>query len=100
MPDLNAGYKFVDTSREREVKGQADFQNGDTLFAKITPFLEDRKISQTRNLENNIRVGSTEFIVFRGKENISDSEFIYYIIRFNDVKNYNAAKNMSWSAGH
>lgn len=98
MPDLEAGYKFVGPSRMRESKGLTKFQNGDTLFAKITPCLENGKISQARNLKNNIGVGSTEFIIFRGKKNISDSDFIYYLLRFPNVKNY-AVKNMSGSAG-
>ncbi|MDX2046139.1 MAG: restriction endonuclease subunit S [Chitinophagaceae bacterium] len=98
MPDLEAGYKFVGPSRKREAKGLTKFQNGDTLFAKITPCLENGKICQARNLENNIGVGSTEFIIFRGKENISDTEFIHYLLKFTEVKDY-AIKNMSGSAG-
>ncbi len=98
MPDLEAGYKFVGPSRKREAKGLTKFQNGDTLFAKITPCLENGKICQARNLENNTGVGSTEFIIFRGKENISDTEFIHYLLKFTEVKDY-AIKNMSGSAG-
>jgi type I restriction enzyme, S subunit len=39
MPDLKPGNKEVLPSRERKAQGLTKFQNGDTLFAKITPCL-------------------------------------------------------------
>ena len=80
MPDLNSDNKYVEPSRKRKSNGLTKFQNRDTLFAKITPCLENGKICQVKNLINNIGVGSTEFFVFRGKEDVSDTEFVYYLI--------------------
>ena len=58
----------------------AKFRNKDTLLAKITPCLENGKTAQVGILEDNeIAFGSTEFIVLRSIENISDSDFIYYL---------------------
>jgi len=59
--------------------GGAKFINGDTIFARITPCLENGKIAQVKNLEDNIGFGSTEFFVFRNKNGISNSNFLYYL---------------------
>ena len=80
MKDLDATFKYVSPSTRKELKGGAKFQNGDTLFARITPCLENGKICQVKNLDDNVGFGSTEFLVFRGKENISNSDFVYYLV--------------------
>lgn len=98
MKDLNATFKYVSPSAKRELKGGSKFQNGDTLFARITPCLENGKICQVRNLENNDGFGSTEFLVFRGKENVSDNDFVYYLSRSEFVKN-NAVQMMTGTSG-
>lgn len=98
MKDLNATFKYVSPSAKRELKGGSKFQNGDTLFARITPCLENGKICQVRNLENNVGFGSTEFLVFRGKENVSDNDFVYYLSRSEFVKN-NAVQMMTGTSG-
>lgn len=98
MKDLDATYKYVSPSTKKELKGGAKFQNGDTLFARITPCLENGKICQVKNLEDNVGFGSTEFLVFRGKENISNSDFVYYLSRSEFVKN-NAIQMMTGTSG-
>lgn len=60
--------------------GGAKFCNGDTIMARITPCLENGKTAYIDFLEDDeIAFGSTEFIVMRAKEGISDSQFIYYL---------------------
>ena len=81
MKDLDVTFKYVSPSTKKELKGGSKFQNGDTLFARITPCLENGKICQVKNLENNLGFGSTEFLVFRGRKNVSDSDFVYYLSR-------------------
>ncbi len=98
MKDLDATFKYVSPSVRRELKGGSKFQNGDTLFARITPCLENGKICQVRNLENNVGFGSTEFLIFRGKENVSDNDFVYYLSRSEFVKN-NAIQMMTGTSG-
>ena len=45
------------------------FQNGDVLFARITPCMENGKAAIVADLnEDGIAFGSTEFIVLRGKQ--------------------------------
>jgi len=54
------------------------FRNGDTLFARITPCLENGKTSYLNELKDGeLGFGSTEFIVFSGKEGITDKLFVY-----------------------
>lgn len=56
----------------RPAKGGARFMNGDTLLARITPCLENRKTGFVDFLdEGQIGIGSTEFIVLRSRPGIS-----------------------------
>jgi type I restriction enzyme, S subunit len=48
-------------------KGYTPFRNGDVLFAKITPCMENGKAAVARDLLNGIGFGSTEFFVLRPK---------------------------------
>ena len=82
-----------------EYKGGVKFRNGDTLMARITPCLENGKISQVSILDyNEIGAGSTEFIVLREKEGISDKDFIYYLSNSEFFKEP-AIKSMVGSSG-
>ncbi|MFM7022251.1 MAG: hypothetical protein ACKOXB_04680 [Flavobacteriales bacterium] len=67
MKDLQDGNKFCFPSNKRKPSSGARFQEGDTLFARITPCLENGKICQVKGLEHGVGFGSTEFLVFRGK---------------------------------
>lgn len=52
-------------------KGGARFANGDTLIARITPCLENRKTAFVDFLgEGEVGIGSTEFVVMRSKNNL------------------------------
>lgn len=98
MKDLENGNKFCFPSIERKPVSGARFQNGDTLFAKITPCLENGKICQVRGLKNNIGFGSTEFFVFREKNNISDNDFVFYLSRWDEVRSF-AESNFIGTSG-
>ena len=98
MKDLSDGEKFCYPSTERILSGGARFQNGDTLFARITPCLENGKICQVKDLKNNIGFGSTEFLVFRGIENVSDNDFVFYLSRWREVRNF-AEKSFDGTSG-
>ncbi len=98
MKDLNESQKFCFPSSERKKGNGSKFQNYDTLFARITPCLENGKICQVRGLKNNVGLGSTEFIVFRGKRNVSDTDFIFYLSRWDDVRSH-AEINLDGTSG-
>ncbi|MEO0135276.1 MAG: restriction endonuclease subunit S, partial [candidate division WOR-3 bacterium] len=67
--------------RLREVKkGYTYFKEGDVLFARITPCMENGKVAIATNLINNIGFGSTEFHVLRPSDNIL-SKWIYFYVK-------------------
>ena len=98
MKDLEDGKRYCEPNQYRLLSGGSRFQNGDTLFARITPCLENGKICQVRKLKNNVGFGSTEFHVFRGKENISESNFVFYLSRWSEVRDH-AEKNFDGTSG-
>ncbi|MBM3138575.1 MAG: hypothetical protein FJZ98_10365, partial [Chloroflexi bacterium] len=57
--------------------GYTPFIDGDVLFAKITPCMENGKGCHARNLVNGYGLGSTEFHVLRSKTNSSD-RFVFH----------------------
>lgn len=82
-----------------EYKGGTKFRNDDTIMARITPCLENGKISKVSFLDNNeVGFGSTEYIVFRAIEGVSDADFLYYLICSPLVRNP-AIKSMVGSSG-
>ena len=98
MKDIEPTNKFCTYSQKRDLGGGARFKNGDTLFARITPCLENGKIAQVRNLPDDVGFGSTEFHVLRGKKNITTSEFVYYLSRWDDVRDF-AELNLHGTSG-
>ncbi|MHC3047523.1 restriction endonuclease subunit S [Acinetobacter nosocomialis] len=78
--------------------GGAKFKNGDTLFARITPCLENGKTAKVENLPVDcIAHGSTEFIVLSAKSK-DDEDFVYYLARSPDFRNY-AISRMEGTSG-
>ena len=82
-----------------EYKGGAKFRNGDTIMARITPCLENGKIAKVSILsDDEVGFGSTEYIVFRAIDSVSDADFLYYLICCPLVRNP-AIKSMVGSSG-
>lgn len=78
--------------------GGTKFRNGDTIMARITPCLENGKTAKVDVLDKDeIGFGSTEYIVFRAKEN-NDADFIYYLVT-SPVVREPAIKSMVGSSG-
>ncbi len=98
MKDLQDGVKYCFPSAKRKLSGGARFIEGDTLFARITPCLENGKICMVKGLENGVGFGSTEFLVFRGKENVSDKDFVFYLSRWDEVRGF-AESNFEGTSG-
>ena len=90
MAALNPHSKFVQATVEREFKGGGSrFHDGDTLMARITPCLENGKTAiYRRSKEIPIAHGSTEFIVIRGRPNMTDNNFAYYLTQWNCIREY------------
>lgn len=69
MQALSESSMVIRAVEERTISGGAKFQNKDTLFARITPCLENGKTGFVQFLdeEKDVASGSTEFIVMRSK---------------------------------
>ena len=80
-------------------KGGTKFRKNDTIMARITPCLENGKIAKVSVLsDGEVGFGSTEYIVFRAIDGVSDADFLYYLICSPLVRNP-AIKSMVGSSG-
>ncbi|NWH04034.1 restriction endonuclease subunit S [Desulfobacter latus] len=77
--------------------GLTHFENGDIIFAKITPCMENGKGAYVRNIETQYGFGSTEFHVMRPRCKI-EGRFLYYYTYDAEYRSY-AALNMTGAAG-
>ena len=68
------------------------------MLAKITPCFENGKLGIAKNLINGVGFGSSEFIVFRPKPELSN-EWLYYFLLRDDFR-IDGARNMSGAVGH
>jgi type I restriction enzyme S subunit len=68
-------------------------------MARITPCLENGKIARFRAKEG-ARVGhdSTEFIVIRGRDGVTATDYAYYLTQWEEVRNY-AIGQMTGTSG-
>lgn len=72
--------RSVTNEEEKVYDGQSSskFCDGDTVFSRITPCLENRKIAKVA-IKGDAAFGSTEFYVFRAKKKKADARFTYYL---------------------
>ena len=83
---------------QRTGNSGAKFKNHDTLFARITPCLENGRTGFVQFLPSDdmIALGSTEFIVLRSKT--LNPYFVYLLAQTHDFKD-NAVKSMTGATG-
>ena len=99
MDQLVPFCRDVSSNIYEEYKGGAKFKNGDTIMARITPCLENGKTSYISSLEpDEVAFGSTEYIVLRNIQDISDSRFVYYLSICPQIREV-AIKSMVGSSG-
>jgi len=60
-------------------KGYTPFRDGDILFAKVTPCMENGKIAIVDGLTNGIGYGSTELYCFRPSDKL-DQKFLFFFL--------------------
>ncbi len=60
-------------------KGYTVFREGDVLFAKITPCMENGKMAVARGLHNGVGCGSTEFHVLRPRPGV-DPHYVCHFV--------------------
>ena len=99
MDKLQPFTKKIPATEQAEFAGGSKFCNGDTIMARITPCLENGKTAFVDILDDGeVAFGSTEFIVMRAKEGISDPQFVYYLATSPAFRNV-AIKSMVGSSG-
>lgn len=97
MADLREHSLICLPSDVRRGNSGSKFQNGDTLFARITPCLENGKTGLVQCLEpSQVGRGSTEFVVLRGR--VVGPAFTYCLARSEDFR-ANAIQSMSGASG-
>lgn len=97
--DENIGViaEVYDEPFEKVSKGYTYFENGDIIFAKITPCMENGKSAIVENLKGGFGFGSTEFIVIRPKKDIYRN-LLYQFMRSKDFRD-DAKDHFTGSAG-
>ena len=100
MAAVEPGRRAVHATRVRRFRGSGSkFRDGDTLFARITPCLENGKIARFHaNSELDVGHGSTEFIIVRGRSEVTDTEYAFYATRSDLVRGY-AISQMTGTSG-
>lgn len=73
------------------------FINGDVIFAKVTPCMENGKIAIVDSLKNGIGFGSSEFHVIRAGDKVISKFIFYYLVQ--DRFRNEAAKEMTGAVG-
>ena len=98
MGCLSNDSMLISEIESRTGNSGAKFQNGDTLFARITPCLENGKTGYVQFLPdaNAVAFGSTEFIVLRSAS--LTPEFVYCLARSDEFRGV-AIKSMSGASG-
>ena len=99
MEDIQPFTKKIHNYTLKKFKGGSKFKNNDTLFARITPSLENGKTAFVDILScNEIGFGSTEFIVLSAKKEKAVPNYVYYLSRSPEVRNI-AIKSMTGTSG-
>ena len=81
------GY-YIRNIQKRMFSSGMKFVNGDVLFARITPCMENGKAAIVSDIPNNeVAFGSTEFIVLRGKKQKLTS-LLATIVRTEEFRDY------------
>ena len=97
MEDLSVNSMFFTSKATRKGGQGAKFRNRDVIFPRITPSVENGKRGFVMTLaENQVGVGSTEFIVLR--ENIIGPEHIYFLTCTPDFRKH-AELSMTGASG-
>ena len=83
VEELSGKIDLSETKRFSELKRKSytPFRDGDILFAKVTPCMENGKIAIAYDLKNGIGFGSTEFHVIRLSEEQSKQFFFFYFLQ-------------------
>lgn len=97
MDMLSTVSMYFEAGEWRTGNSGSKFRNGDTLFPRITPCLENGKRGFVMSLqEGQVAIGSTEFIVMRGK--LVSPEYTYLLCSFPPFRTH-AEQSMVGASG-
>lgn len=100
IADINESNFYVNEVQTKKFTGQSGskFHSSDTLFSRITPCLENRKIAQSILKSKDKGFGSTELLVFRAKEGKTEPNYVNYLAQ-TDIIVLPAINSMSGASG-
>ena len=78
--------KEMEETTIEQASGFTKFREGDLLWAKITPCMQNGKSAIARNLINGLGCGSTEFFVIRPKDERLAIEYLHVILHMKCVR--------------
>ena len=76
--------RFVSAGDKRVVevrKGYTAFRDGDVIWAKVTPCMENGKAAVLTGLTNGVGYGSTEFFVLRPSAQLDSTYLLHFILQ-------------------
>ncbi|WP_433610898.1 hypothetical protein [Prescottella agglutinans] len=98
MQKLPTSSMMIEDWESRPSKGGARFMNGDTLLARITPCLQNRKTGYVDFLgDDEVAIGSTEYIVIRAKPGVP-RELSYFLATSERFRTF-AVRHMVGTSG-
>lgn len=98
VDDISGETARLDSQPFRKLKkGYTHFQDGDVIFAKITPCMQNGKHAVVRGLIDGYGFGSTEFHVIRPSERVAP-EWIHFFLRRQETLNA-AVKTFTGAVG-
>lgn len=89
MEVIDEVYSEISSQGETTIadsSGFTKFKEGDLLWAKITPCMQNGKSAIARNLTNGLGCGSTEFFVLRPKDERLSVEYLHVILHLKCVR--------------
>ena len=89
METIDEVYSEISSQGETTIAdstGFTKFKEGDLLWAKITPCMQNGKSAIARDLTNGLGCGSTEFFVLRPKDERLSVEYLHVILHLKCVR--------------
>lgn len=96
MSNIGTNYRNPTAIEKKPFDSGVKFQDGDTIIARITPCFQNGKRFYCRGI--GIGFGSTEFLVFRPKDESVDNLYLYYFMK-TDFMNQCMINSMTGSTG-
>ena len=102
MDAVSAEYGCIERVEEilsGDMAGYSTFRNGDVIFAKISPCMENGKSAVVSTDVEGVIFGSTEFLVFRPSKDTILADYLHLLLRLKVLRE-SAGRNMSGTTGH